>query len=144
MTNSEQPGRIVVGVDGSELSGLALAWAARQAELTGATMEALTAWHWPQTYGYPLPVGEGYDPKVAAARVLDAAVDRIRLEHPRLEVRTETLEGPASRALVEASKGADLLVLGRRGHGEISGMLLGSVSAYCVAHAHCPVVVVRS
>lgn len=144
VTSSEQPGRIVVGVDGSGLSGVALDWAARQAELTQGTLHALTAWHWPHTYGYPLPVGEGYDPKLDAARVLEVALGRVRSQYPHLQIREDVIEGPATKILVDASAGAELLVVGKRGHGELSGMLLGSVSAFAVAHAHCPVVVVRS
>jgi nucleotide-binding universal stress UspA family protein len=53
------------------------------------------------------------------------------------------IEGHPAPALIEASRGADLFVLGSRGHGEFVGMLLGSVSEHCVTHAHCPVLVLR-
>ncbi len=52
-------------------------------------------------------------------------------------------EGQAALVLIERSHHADLLVVGCRGHGEFSGMLIGSVSQHCAAHAHCPVLVYR-
>ena len=54
------------------------------------------------------------------------------------------INGHPAPVLVEASKGADLLVVGSRGHGEFVGMLIGSVSEYCVTNAHCPVLVHRA
>jgi len=142
MTTGE-PGRIVVGVDGSASSAVALEWAAHQAELTGDMLEAVTAWQWPQSYGYPMPVPSGFDPAAEATKVLDTAVGHIRKAHPDVEIRTTVVEGYPAQVLVEASKGADLLVAGSRGHGELAGMLLGSVSEHCVTHAHCPVLVLR-
>ncbi len=135
--------RIVVGVDGSRSSIEALELAARQAELTGATLEAIAAWEWPSSYGWMLPVPEGWDPAADAQKILDEAVGTLRRTHPSITVVTRVVEGHAAPVLVSASKGADLLVVGSRGHGEFAGMLLGSVSEHCIAHAHCPVLVVR-
>jgi len=59
-------------------------------------------------------------------------------------ITTKVVSGHPSNVLVEASKDADLLVVGSRGHGRVRGMVLGSVSNHCTHHAHCPVVVVRS
>lgn len=139
----EQSGTIVVGVDGSEASNAALEWAAGQADLSGSGLEAVTAWQWPQSYGYPMPIPSDFDPAAEAAKVLDSAVGEARAAHRDLDIRTSVLEGHSGRVLVEAAKGAALLVVGSRGHGELGGVLLGSVSYYCVTHAHCPVVVLR-
>jgi len=64
-------------------------------------------------------------------------------EHPTVVVETSVAEGSPGRALVEAAKGAELLVVGSRGRGGFAGALFGSVSLHCVSHAPCPVVVVR-
>jgi len=143
---SEETGqrRIVVGVDGSPSSNAALAWAARQAELTGSALVALITWDWPMSYGYPMPVAANFDPSGEAGKVLDEALAPIRSSHPELEVETLVVEGYPAAALVEASRGAELLVVGNRGHGEVAGLLIGSVSEFCVTHAHCPVLVFRS
>lgn len=144
MENEHAPaGGIVVGVDGSASSLAALEWGAHQAELTGSALHAVTVWAWPTTYGYPIPVATGFDPAADAAKVLDDAVAGIRRAHPSIEIRTSVLEGSTAKALVESSRGAEILVVGSRGHGELAGMLLGSVSEHCAAHAHCPVLVVR-
>ena len=84
-----------------------------------------------------------FDPAAEATKVLDDAVAKLRARHPSVEIHTSVTEGYTAQILVEASAGADLLVVGSRGHGEFAGMLLGSVSEHCVAHAHCPVLVFR-
>jgi len=140
----ETPQRIVVGIDISPASMAALEWAAHQAELTGATLEVLMTWEWPTSYGWSLPVPSGYDPEQDAAKVLDQALAPLRKEHPRITVQSAVLEGHPAPLLVKASHGADLLVVGSRGHGEFAGMLLGSVSEHCVTNAHCPVLVLRN
>jgi nucleotide-binding universal stress UspA family protein len=134
---------IVVGVDGSENSVGALGWAARQAVLTGARLKVITTWEWPTTYGGPLPYPSDWDPTADAQKVLAQAVELVRKDHPRIEVDTSVVEGHPAPVLVEASRGAELLVVGSRGHGEFVGMLLGSVSEHCVTNAHCPVLVHR-
>jgi nucleotide-binding universal stress UspA family protein len=134
---------IVAGIDGSDSSIQALRWAAGQAQLTGATLEVITTWDWPTNWGWSAPLPEGYDPVADARAVLDAAVEPIRLAYPGVEIETRALEGHPAPALVAASRTADLLVVGSRGHGQFAGMLLGSVSEYCVRNADCPVTVVR-
>ncbi len=136
--------RIVVGVDGSAPSLGALSWAAAEADATGAVLEAVTTWQWPTGYGWPLPFPEGFDPSADAERALEAALAPVRAGRPTLEIVTRVVEGHPAEVLVDASRGAALLVVGNRGHGAFAGMLLGSVSEHCAAHAHCPVVVTRS
>jgi nucleotide-binding universal stress UspA family protein len=144
MTAPEAPtGRILVGVDGSPASLHALSWAARQAELTGGSLEVLMTWQWPGTYGWAAPIPADYDPEADVRRTLEAAVEPLHAAHPGVTIRPEVAEGRPEPILVERSKGADLLVVGSRGHGEFVGMVIGSVGEYCAAHAHCPVLVHR-
>lgn len=130
--------RIVVGVDGSAWSRAALAWAVRQAELTGAVVEAVTAWELPATSGLDPQLYLDY-PAAAAKMLTDAIaeVDSRAPVHPRVK------PGHAAEVLAGASAGAELLVVGSRGHGGFMGTLLGSVSLHCLHHAQCPVVVIR-
>jgi nucleotide-binding universal stress UspA family protein len=136
-------GRVVVGLDGSPASMEALAWAVRQAVLTGSALEVIMTWEWPSSYGWAVPVPEDFDPEAETKQTLDAIVADIRADHPGLPVNPRVLSGHPAPALVEASKGADVLVVGNRGHGEFVGMVLGSVSAYCATNAHCPVLIHR-
>ena len=143
-THGRAGGRIVVGIDGSAGSSSALEWATHQAELTGCTLTAVTTWVWPATFGVAFSyVPSDYNPSDDAQKVLDAALAPIRSAHPDLAIETVIAEGHPAPILVETSKGAQLLVVGSRGHGEFAGMLLGSVSEHCVTNAHCPVLVFR-
>jgi nucleotide-binding universal stress UspA family protein len=143
-TQGQASGRIVVGVDGSAGSSAALEWAAHQAELTGCTLTAVTTWAWPASFGVAFAyVPSDYNPQADAQKVLDAALAPIREAHPDLQIDTTIAEGHPAPILVDESHGADLLVVGSRGHGEFAGMLIGSVSEHCVTNAHCPVLVFR-
>jgi nucleotide-binding universal stress UspA family protein len=135
-------GRILVGVDGSPSSLSALEWAATQAELTGNALKIVITWDWPTSFGWSA-IPEGYDPGGEATHVLEEIVASARKAHPDLQIESDTVEGHPAPVLVESSRGAALLVVGSRGHGEFSGMLLGSVSEHCVSNAHCPVLVYR-
>ena len=84
-----------------------------------------------------------YNPADDAAEALAAAVESTRSSHPGLDLRTVEVEGAAGPSLVDYAADAELLVVGSRGHGFVAGLLLGSVSEYCVSHAHCPVLVLR-
>jgi nucleotide-binding universal stress UspA family protein len=142
-TGAAHGGRIVVGVDGSEMSVRALRWAARQADLTGAGVEVVACWDWPSSYGWGSPLPADYRPDADTEAALDEILATARQAHPGVTFRPRVVEGHPARVLVEASAGADLLVVGSRGHGEFAGMLLGSVSGHCVTNAHCPVLVLR-
>ena len=139
-----QSKRIVVGVDGSPSSVHALEWAIHQAELTGDVIEAGHAWHFPSIYG--MPVADVPDFAGLAAEILDKSIAEARNatdQNVPVEIRPVVVEGNPAQALLDMAKGADLLVVGSRGHGGFTGALLGSVSQHVVHHAPCPVVVVR-
>ena len=141
-TTTRRP--IVVGVDGSEPSLAALRWAVRQANLTGAPLEILSAWEWPVSYlGLGTPEPTDYDPADEARRQLDKAVSAVLTPGDRIEAQQSVIEGHPAPLLEALSKTADLVVVGSHGHGEFAGMLLGSVSQHCVTHCRCPVVVIR-
>lgn len=140
-------GRIVAGVDGSPSSKAALKWAVRQAGLTGCVVEAVTAWHYPTMYG-----GYGYAPVSAvdpvnfeemAEKTLAQAISESVDPASSVRVITKVAEGNPAQVLLHAAAGAELLVVGSRGHGEFAGALLGSVSQHCATHSPCPVVIIR-
>jgi nucleotide-binding universal stress UspA family protein len=134
--------RIVVGVDGSDSSLRALEWAAHQAEFTGSVLEVITTWQWPTSYGWMPPISD-WDPYVDSEKMLEDVLSRLKETHPQTRVHPRVVEGHPAPVLIEASRGAELVVVGSRGHGEFAGMLLGSVGEHCVSHAHCPVLVLR-
>ena len=118
-------------------------WAAHQAELTGARLEVVITWELPTSFGWVPPYPSDFNPAEDAQTAADEEVSTALGAHPDVKVQTTVIEGHPAPTLVEASKGAALLVLGSRGHGEFAGMLIGSVSQHCVSTAHCPVLVWR-
>jgi nucleotide-binding universal stress UspA family protein len=142
--------RIVVGVDGSVGAQRALRWALDEAVRRSADVEIVCCW--PLSFvsmssGYA--IGSLTDEEVAAAGhgYIDKTVAACREEIEtgkalRVGVSTAVLEGDAASSLISESKEAALLVVGRRGHGGLSRLVLGSVSRHVASHAHCPVVVV--
>ncbi len=137
-----QPPRIVVGVDGFESSEAALRWAIHQAKLTGAVVEAVTVWQVPAGSGL-LAAADMPDYQDDARIVLTEAINEMCMIDTDVEVCPRVVEGRAAQVLVDASEGAELLVLGCRGHGGLAEAPLGSVGQYCVHHASCPVVIMR-
>jgi len=137
-----QPRRIVVGVDGFECSTAALRWAIHQAKLTGAVVEAVTAWHVPAGTGLS-PGAEMPDYADDARAVLTEAITEMCMVDPEVEVRPHVVEGRAGPVLVARAEGADLLVVGSRGHSGLAEAMLGSVGQFCVHRAACPVVIMR-
>ena len=135
--------RVVVGIDGSPDSKKALAWAVAQAERMGAEVEAITAWEVPLTI-LLLPTATDSDYADRAATVLAASIDEVLGDEAAVAVHARAVQGRAARVLTHQAAGADLLVVGSHGRGELPGMHLGSVASYCVHHAPCPVVVLRS
>lgn len=132
-----QERRIVVGLDGSHASKAALAWAIGQAARTEAVVEVVTAYYW-----FPMPIEQvdfkGLATHMAEDAILDAADQGVPVR-----IIAKVVQGNAAKVLLDAARGAELLVVGSRGHGSVTGALLGSVSQHCVHHATCPVVVVR-
>ncbi|MEE1786711.1 universal stress protein [Streptomyces sp. SP17BM10] len=141
--NGSHERRIVVGVDGSPSSVDALRWAVGQARLEDAVVEALNVWQPPVTNGWSVPITAYEDLPGIARTILDDSVAAVRGSGAPVEIRTRVLAGGAASCLLDAAGGAELLVVGSRGHGGFAGALLGSVSQHCVQHAPCPVVVVR-
>lgn len=133
---------IVVGVDGSENGRRALEWALDEAALRNASLLLVHGIDLGLSVAEPYGGGTMLDQlqQSAQAALAEAAALADARGVPS-ESRMET--GSAAYSLIDASKGAALLVVGSRGHGGFVGLLLGSVSAACVHHAHCPVVVVR-
>lgn len=135
---------IVVGVDGSEPAQKALAWALEEARMRGVPVTVVHGWDYYTPYGRNMAAYVGLDTLEAEIRKMVAdAVEPWREKYDDVPIQTRLISVSGVAALVEASKDADLVVVGSRGHGGFVGMLLGSVSRGVVQHAHCPVVVVR-
>jgi len=139
-SRDDEARRIVVGVDGFESSKAALRWAIHQAGLTGAVVEAVTAWQIPAGSGL-VPPADMPDYQDDARTVLTEAIAEMGTVD--VEILPRVVKGPAGQLLVDAAEGADLLVVGCRGHSGLAEALIGSVSRYCVHHALCPVVIMR-
>lgn len=142
-------GRVVVGFDGSDSSRVAMRWAAEEADRRGRDLVILSA-VFPSVstggFGVGLPpnielVGQLED---ATRSQLDSAAEHLGAEVPGVRVTPVIRIGSPSSVMLEASRTADLLVVGSRGHGGFTGLLLGSVGAQVATHAECPVVVIRS
>jgi len=134
--------RIVVGVDASEESMAALRWAARYAASIGADLDVVHAWHALDEHAWLQSLPPPADPTDIARKALANVVDEV-VTPGSLRVQTSVLEGHAAQVLVNASNGADMLVVGNRGFGGFDGLLLGSVSGHCATHASCSVVIIR-
>jgi len=139
--------RIVVGVDGSEPSKLALRWAQFLATSTGSLISVVAVWQPLTAYGW-LGAGwttmpTGWDPAKDAEKSVVATIDEVFGEQRPAGLEITLHEGNPAKILLEVSEGARMLVMGSRGHGGFSGLLLGSVSAACAEHATCPVLVVH-
>jgi nucleotide-binding universal stress UspA family protein len=132
--------RIVVGVDGSEHSNEALRWALREAECHSGTVTAVLSWQVPF-----LSFPGAFDRDELEKVYKNFLIETVSAIAPKPAVPLETLvaEGDPTEAMVEASKGANLLVLGTRGRSAFAGLLLGAVSQGAAATAHCPVVLVK-
>jgi nucleotide-binding universal stress UspA family protein len=136
--------RIVVGIDGSAPADEALRWAADEALRWNGVLEVVHAWLPPYPLN-PQDLFKDEDPYEATARrALAESVARLKAERTdNLEIREVLVFDHPAKALIDASRGADVLVVGSRGRGGFKGLLLGSVSLQCVHHAACAVVVVH-
>lgn len=134
--------RIVVGIDGSAQSKAALRWAARIASAEHATIDAIAVWHLPTYFGFAaLP--EDFSPKADIEKLLTNSVDEVFGPERPTGMRLHVFEGDPARMLIEVSKGALMAVVGSRGYGGFTGLLLGSVSMKLAELATCPVLVVH-
>lgn len=139
--------RIVVGVDGSESARKALKWAVAEADAWGAEITAVAAVPMASGAGALawLPAAVDRDQVLADVRAgLDQAVSEAVKDHPGVTVRRHALDGNAAQLMAEFSTAVDLVVVGSRGRGGFSGLLLGSTSQGVLSHAACPVMVVPS
>ena len=143
-------GLIVVGVDSSAGAKEALRFAVEEARLRQATLRVVHCW---QDAYIGLSGLEGFSPVVgadlgalvqSAESALDATLDEVVPHTDGVVVERRVVEGAPAAVLVAESRNADLLVVGSRGHGGFTGLLLGSVSQQCAHHAACPVVIVHA
>jgi nucleotide-binding universal stress UspA family protein len=142
--------RIVVGVDGSEGSAAALAWAVKLADETGARVEAVYVWEPSYAWmdGSYWPAIERWSREIdQAQRAADESLDYARREADtglaeHVPVARTVVWGEPAQTLCARAREADLLVVGSRGRGRFKGLVLGSVSQQCVREAAVPVVVV--
>jgi nucleotide-binding universal stress UspA family protein len=134
--------RVVVGVDGSAHSEQALRWGAFLADAVGGRVDAVTAWQYPSAYGF-VATPAAWDPSQDMDGVVREAIRKAFGDHPPVAIEISVREGGPARVLLESSEGADMLVVGSRGHGGFVGLLLGSVSASVAEHAPCPVLIVH-
>jgi len=143
----ERAGRIVVGVDGSRESRIALRWACADAAARGAAVVAVSVWHL-----YPLAPPEQVgtspwwftaDPEEATRSFLRDVVQEVAPDYPGVAIEQQVLSGHAAAQLVELSGAAGALVIGATGSGGFVGMRLGSTTRAVLEHALCTVVVAR-
>ncbi|GAA2205869.1 universal stress protein [Nonomuraea monospora] len=133
-------GEVVAGTDGSPGAADALEFAFTEAELRGARLRAVRAWAWPHAGGFEPASRESEQDTL---RTLKESLNGHRERHPTVHVVAEVVHGHPVEVLKEAARRADLLVVGSRGHGQLAGMLIGSISQALLHHAPCPLAVVR-
>lgn len=143
----ELDGGVAVGLDGSTSSLRALDIGAGEARLRGTTLHVVRAWSI-RTARRPANCPPGAVPSMdefhqAVTEATQAILDERLGPEPRVPIEVHVVHSPSPQALLSASLGADVLVVGHRGRGGFSGLLLGSVAEQCVRHASCPVLVVR-
>ncbi len=142
MSNSARP-LVVVGVDGSQLSIEAIRWAAGYARTIDGSLLAVTGYEVPWTVFFA-PTATEADYEQTARTMLDATVAEALGAEPDLPVASRLVANRPAHALTDSAAGAELLVVGSHGRGQMPGMHLGSVANYCVHHSPCPVLVYRN
>jgi nucleotide-binding universal stress UspA family protein len=142
---------IVVGVDTSAGAKKALRFALEEARLRDTPLRVVHSWKYGYIGGsglqaYPVLVGAGLnEAREAAEAQLEAMLELVvGDEFSEVQIERRIVEGAPAPVLVDESRSAELLVVGSRGLGGFSGLLLGSVSQQCAQHAACPVVIVRA
>ena len=140
---------IVAGVDGSERSLAAIRWAAAEARIRGARLRLVAAWkastlmYAAEAFPPPYTLDLESELRHKAEQMLEQACAEVAAELEGIEIERWVRNGPAANVLCDASNVADMLVVGSRGLGGFTGLLLGSVSHQCAQQAACPVVIVR-
>jgi len=144
---SDNPTRtpiVVVGIDGSEDAMHAAAWAADEARCFGATLSLVHALESPLNPAHPAePPPHDERRRAQGVALLEQARDRLTAGHPGLEISKELSARPPAETLIDLSRRCDLLVMGTRGHGGFTGMMLGSVSNHVATDSRCPLIVVH-
>jgi nucleotide-binding universal stress UspA family protein len=143
MTSPAEERRVVVGVDGSQPSRLALQWAQFMGHALNATIDAVTVWEISAVEATEW--SDDWNPEKEAAAALHKTIAEVLGSPPAVPVREISRQGQGNTAseLVQASEGAQLLVVGNRGHGGFARHRLGSVSKAVAEHAHCPVLIIH-
>ncbi len=136
-------GRIAVGIDGSGGSDAALQWAADAAVRSNAEIVLVHGWTYPYHGGRSGTAEPRNDMRVDAMRTLDASAQKVKALAPSLRCHSIISEQSPAKAIIDAGKDADLVVVGSRGHGGFAALLLGSVSRTVLQHSTVPVVIVR-
>ena len=136
---------VVVGYDRSPSADRALAQAGREAAWCGAAVEVVTAFHWiavttPVAY---VPMNVEAALKTGAEETADTGVRWLREHQPGMSVGSRAIAGATADVIAAAARDAELLVLGNRGRGGFTGLLLGSVSMRTLGFASCPTMIVR-
>jgi len=139
MDHPLEPPSIVVGIDGSPPSMLALQWAAALAPLLKAHIRAVTAWEFQIAFGTFTPVV--WRPDEEARRICSDTVAKAFGDAPPEGLEMMIRQGSPAKVLIEESRRARLVILGSRGHGGFEGLLLGAVSATVAEHAKCSVLI---
>ncbi len=150
MSTYTQAGIALVAFDGSPSAVAALTWAAKSAPLLDLKIEVVNVWEYAES---PLDVaGVGFgsagyagesDPQIWSEQILKEGISSV-FGSSADGIKATSVEGGTVRTLVELSKGADLLIMGSRGHGKLADLILGSVSESCSAKSKCPVVIVHA
>ncbi|MEV8550236.1 universal stress protein [Streptomyces glaucescens] len=135
---------LVVGVDGSDGSLLAVDWAVDEAARHGLPLRLVHASLWERYEGTtPSVTLERPSAQVMADHIVASAAERAQRRNPDVKVSTDVLLADAADALLREGNNATALITGSRGRSELTGLLLGSVGLAVAARAHCPVIVVR-
>lgn len=143
MSDNANTPPVVVGVDGSTSSVEALIRAATIATALHAPLQAIIAWTYPVMLALFDPSTD-WSPKADAEHLLQDAMQEAFQGSPPEQFSQSAVPGPAAAVLLEQSDRATMLVVGSRGRGGFSRLLLGSVSASCASHARCPVLIVHT
>ncbi len=150
MPTNKNHGRMIVAIDGSSSCINALKWAKNNADDMGLSIHVINAWQYVYPTGDILVAGAAlatlypsFDAEENARLLIKKVIEKCFGHEPPQNLTSEAINGLASHILIEASRDAQLLVMGSRGHGSFVDFILGSVSGVCAARAHCPVVIIN-